>query len=56
VPTKETLTLVGSLGFRIPQDEISELIGTDPKSLRLYYSQARGLTGASWKKELARAT
>ena len=46
VPTKETQDLVESLsGFGIPQEEISKLIGIDPKTLRLHYVDQIELSG-----------
>lgn len=46
VPTDESRNLVESLsGFGIPQDEISKLIGIDPKTLRLHYADEIELGG-----------
>jgi hypothetical protein len=46
VPTEETRNLVESLsGFGIPQDEISKLVGIDPKTLRLHYAEQIELGG-----------
>jgi hypothetical protein len=46
VSTEESRNLVESLsGFGIPQDEISKLIGIDPKTLRLHYAEQIELGG-----------
>lgn len=46
VPTDDSRNLVESLsGFGIPQEEIARLIGIDPKTLRLHYTDQIELGG-----------